>query len=156
MITILKENLLTLLVGTWFIHATNFPMWLKGDKVNPTFNYSLVAEREGVLLDEVKYRQNGKEKSVVGYDTQNSSDSSVFVWRGKGLLYLLKSEWKVALWDDSGQWAVIRFSKTLFTPEGVDIISRTPSLSPAVMDQIKSKMEQDSLLKKHIFSLKML
>ncbi|MFN8344086.1 MAG: lipocalin family protein [Spirosomataceae bacterium] len=156
MITILKENLLTLLVGTWFIHATNFPMWLKGDKVNPTFNYSLVAEREGVLLDEVKYRQNGKEKSIVGYDTQNSSDSSVFVWRGKGLLHLLKSEWKVALMDEAGQWAVIRFSKTLFTPEGVDIISRSSSLSPATLEQIKTKMAQDTVLKKHILSIKTL
>lgn len=154
--TILKQNILTLLVGTWFIHSTNFPMWLKGDKVHPTFNYSLVAKKERVLLDEVNYLKNGKEKTIVGFDTQDSKDTAVFVWRGKGLLHLLKSKWKVALLDNSGQWAVIWFSKTLFTPEGVDIISRTPSLSPAVIDQIKSKMEQDSLLKKHIVSLKML
>lgn len=154
--TILKQNILTLLVGTWFIHSTNFPMWLKGDKVHPTFNYSLVAKKERVLLDEVNYLKNGKEKTIVGFDTQDPNDTTAFVWRGKGLLQLLKSKWKVALLDDSGQWAVIWFSKTLFTPEGVDIISRTPSLSPAVIDQIKSKMEQDSLLKKHIVSLKML
>jgi len=152
----LKENLLTLLVGTWFIHSTNFPMWLKGDKVNPTFNYSPVAKKEGVLLDEVNYLKNGKQKSIVGYDTQDSKDTTTFVWRGKGLLYLLKSKWKVALLDDSGQWAVIWFSKTLFTPEGVDIISRTPSLSPDIIHQIKAQMEQDSILKKHSRNLKTL
>ena len=152
----LKENLLTLLVGTWFIHSTNFSMWLKGDKVNPTFNYSLVIKKEHVLLDEVKYLKNGKEKSIVGFDTQDPKDTTAFVWRGKGLLHLLKSKWKVALLDDSGQWAVIWFSKTLFTPEGVDIISRTPSLSPEIIQQIKSKMEQDSILKKHTMSLKTL
>jgi hypothetical protein len=154
--TILKENLLTLLVGTWFIHSTNFPMWLKGDKVNPTFNYSVVTKKDRVLLDEVKYLKNGKEKSIVGYDTQAPKDTTVFVWRGKGLLHLLKSKWKVALMDDSGQWAVIWFSKTLFTPEGVDIISRTPSLSPAVIHQIQAKMEHDSLLQKHSKNLKTL
>lgn len=145
-----------MLLGTWFIHSTNFPMWLKGDKVHPTFNYSIVSKKENVLLDEVKYLKNGKEKSIVGYDTQDPNDATAFVWRGKGLLSLLKSKWKVALMDDSGQWAVIWFSKTLFTPEGVDIISRTPSLSPDIIRQIKSKMEQDSLLKKHATSLKML
>ena len=152
----LKENLLTLLVGTWFIHSTNFPMWLKGDKLTPTFTYSAVAGKEGVLLDEVNYLKNGKKKAIVGYDTQGANDKAIFVWRGKGLLHLLKSQWKVALWDESGQWAVIWFSKTLFTPEGVDIISRSSSLSPGVLEQIKVKMAQDSVLKKHIPSLKTL
>jgi Lipocalin-like domain len=148
------DNILHTLVGTWFICATNFPMWLKGNKTHPTFHYSLVAHKERTLLDEVKYLQNGKSKTITGYDTQDSSDPMAFVWRGKGLLRLLKSKWKVALIDPSGQWAVIWFSKTLFTPEGVDVISRTPALSSTDLVKIKTQMAKDSLLAPHLESLK--
>lgn len=150
------DKILQTLVGTWFICATNFPMWLKGNKTNPTFNYSLVANKENKLLDEVKYLKNGKSKTITGFDTQDKTDKKAFVWRGKGLLSLLKSKWKVALLDPSGQWAVIWFSKTLFTPEGVDIISTTPTLSPAILKQIKVQMARDSVLTPHIESLKTL
>jgi len=151
------QNIFTTLLGTWFICSTNFPMWVKGDKVNPTFNYSLATKNgEKVLLDEVKYQKKGKEKSIVGYDYQDEKDSFAFVWRGKGLLSLLKSKWRVALIDPKGQWAVISFSKTLFTPEGVDIISRTPKMSAAQLREIKGLMERDETLKKHVESLKTL
>lgn len=48
------------LEGKWYIISTNFPMWLKGDKINPNFNYK-ISEKDGVigLIDEVKYTQNG-------------------------------------------------------------------------------------------------
>ena len=150
------DKILQTLVGTWFICCTDFPMWLKGNKTNPTFNYTLVAHRENVLLDEVKYLKNGKPKTITGFDYQDKTDKTAFVWKGKGLLSLLKSQWKVALLDASGQWAVIWFSKTLFTPEGVDVISRTPTLSVDQLREIKGKMSQDSLLKPHIQSLKQL
>jgi len=150
------DKVLHTLVGTWFICVTNFPMWLKGNKTHPTFNYSLVANQERTLLDEVKYRKNGKLATITGYDLQDSTDPTTFIWRGKGILSLLKSKWKVALLDSSGQWAVIWFSKTLFTPEGVDIISRTPTLSPTILQEIKAQMAQDSVLAPHLKSLKSL
>lgn len=150
------DNILHTLVGTWFICATNFPMWLKGNKTHPTFHYSLVAHKERTLLDEVKYIQNGKSKTITGYDLQDHDDPTVFVWRGKGILSLLKSQWKVAIIDSKGQWAVIWFSKTLFTPEGVDIISRTPTLSPANLQKIKTQMAKDPILASHLESLKTL
>ena len=132
-------------------------MWLKGDKTNPTFNYTATTRKgEKVLLDEVKYLKKGKEKTITGYDYQNDKDSTAFVWRGKGILSLLKSKWRVALIDPEGQWAVIAFSKTLFTPEGVDIISRTPAISEGTMKEIKQLMEQDAELKKHLTSLEKL
>ncbi|WP_461040814.1 lipocalin/fatty acid-binding family protein [Spirosoma harenae] len=140
------------LIGTWFICSTNFPMWLKGDKLNPTFTYSTVASDSGMdrLLDEVKYVKNGSQKTLTGYDYPDKTDSMAFVWRGKGLLSLIQSKWKVALLSPDGQWAVIWFSKTLFTPEGVDIISRTPQLSPQTLDHIKSLMANNPLLSKHL------
>ncbi len=146
--------MLSFLIGTWFICSTNFPMWTKGDKVNPTFNYSLVDNRGNkVLFDEVKYSKNGKEKSIKGYDTQADYDPSKFTWRGKGLLFIAKSEWQVVLQDPKGEWAVIHFSKTLFTPEGVDVISRNKIISEATLEEIKSKMLENDILKKHVPTL---
>ncbi|WP_337040570.1 hypothetical protein [Emticicia sp. 17c] len=148
------QNMLTTLVGTWFICYTNFPMWLKGDKSNPTFNYTeVILKGEKVLLDEVKYYKNNKQRTITGYDYQHKQDILKFTWRGKGILSLLKSQWKVALLAPDRQWAVISFSKTLFTPEGVDIISRTPELSEKDMAEIRKQMEKDSELRKFLPSL---
>ncbi len=148
------DSLLKVIAGTWFICSTNFPMWLKGNKQNPTFTYTPLAEKPGVLLDEVTYQQKGKEKKIIGYDYPDASKPQAFVWRGKGILGFLKSKWQVRLLDPKGEWAVIYFSKTLFTPAGVDIISRQPRLSPKLLQKIKGQMATDSVLKSHIPSLK--
>ncbi|GAB3506669.1 lipocalin/fatty acid-binding family protein [Emticicia fontis] len=148
------QSIFTTLVGTWFICYTNFPMWLKGDKTHPTFNYTITTHKgKKVLLDEVKYLKKGKEKTITGYDFQDEKDSTAFTWRGKGILGLLKSEWRVALIDSKGQWAVIAFSKTLFTPAGVDIISRTPEISEATLREIKGLMEKDEELRGYLSTI---
>ncbi|MBD2753634.1 lipocalin/fatty acid-binding family protein [Spirosoma validum] len=150
------EIVVQALIGTWFVGSSNFPMWLKGDKINPTFTYSITDKKANtnVLLDEVKYLKRGKPKTLTGFDYQDETDPSTFVWRGKGLLSVVRSTWKVALIDPAGQWAVIWFSKTLFTPEGIDIISRTPTLSAETQTHIFALMASDSLLVKHRASLR--
>ncbi len=148
------NNLLQILSGTWFIISTNFPMWLKPNMHNPTFTYTITQKKgEQVLLDEVKYLKNGKFKTITGYDHPDTENKNAFTWRGKGLLIIAKSKWQVRLLDEQKQWAVIYFSKTLFTPEGVDIISRNAGLDKAVLEEIKTKMAGDSVLKKHISRL---
>lgn len=149
-------NLIQTLIGTWFICSTNFPMWLKGDKTNPTFTYAAAGRKRDtkVLLDEVRYVKKGKTKTLTGFDYQDKIESTTFVWRGKGLLSLVRSKWKVVLQDPDGQWAVIWFSKTLFTPEGVDIISRTPHLSATSLNQIKSLMAGHALLVRHLATVR--
>ncbi len=141
------------IAGTWFICSSNFPMWLKGDKQSPTFTYTPLAEKPGVLLDEVTYQKKGKEKVITGYDYPDDSKSQGFIWRGKGILGLLKSRWQIRLMDPEGQWAVIYFSKTLVTPAGVDIISRTPQPAPELIEIIKTQIATDSVLKPHLSSL---
>ena len=80
------------LEGTWYIHFSDFPMWLKGDKKYPTFTYT-VKRRNGVvgLKDEVRYLKKGRAKSINGFDTPVDANPHSFVWRGDGLLALLKS-----------------------------------------------------------------
>ncbi len=113
------------LEGKWYIHYSDFPMWLKGDKLYPTFNYK-VGKRDGNagLHDEVVYEKKGRQKRIVGFDTPTDPGNTTFVWRGNGLLSLLKSKWEILHLDAEQQWAIIHFQKTLFTPEGYDVISR--------------------------------
>ena len=138
-----------LLAGTWFVVSSNFPMWLKGNKTDPQFHYT-VTERRGltVLEDKVTYLKKGSPKSIHGYDKPENGNK--FTWRGYGLLSIAKSKWEVRLMDEDHQWAVIYFSKTLFTPEGVDIISRNKGLSDKTILEIREKMKSDSLLAPHV------
>ncbi len=148
------NSILNILSGTWFIISSNFPMWLDGSKTNPTFTYT-ISEKKGktVLIDEVKYLKKGKIKTIKGYDHQHRDNDKAFTWRGKGWLAIAKSNWEIKLLDEKKEWAVIWFSKTAFTPEGVDIISKKPQLDKATLQDIKTKMLSDSLLKKHVTTL---
>jgi hypothetical protein len=131
------------LEGKWFINNSNFPMWLKGDKTSPTFNYTI--ENKGkivLLLDKVTYMKKGKPATITGFDTPVNNDLTEFIWRGKGILKLLKSRWRILFIDTKHQWAIIHFDKTLFTPEGYDVISRNKTLKPATEMDIKKKLNE--------------
>jgi len=130
---------LNALQGRWYIIHSDFPMWTKGNKIKPNFNYKII-ERKGdtVLLDEVKYFKNGKEKTITGYDLIESQDNRSFTWRGKGLLSITKSKWRIIFFSDDNRWAIIHFQKTLFTPEGYDVISRNKAIDYNLSLDIKA------------------
>jgi lipocalin len=134
------------LQGTWYIHFSNFPMWLKGDKTNPTFNYT-IEKQDGIegLKDEVIYLKKGKQKSIVGFDKSTNTTNTQFVWRGRGLLSLLKSKWQVLYVDPTNTWAVIGFEKTLFTPSGYDVISKNKQISSDFEQIVKRKLKELSI-----------
>lgn len=130
------------LSGKWHIHLTNFPMWLKGDKTHPTFNYSLAKKGEVQgLRDEVSYLKKGKLRSIIGFDSPVSGSDTQFIWRGKGILSLLKSAWEVRYVDPTHEWVLIQFEKTLFTPKGYDVISKSPQLKPEIIAEIRIKLK---------------
>lgn len=118
--------------GRWFVNMSTFPMWLKGDKINPTFNYAL--RKENTLSDTVMFEKNGKQKSIRGIDKFRNQ---TFTWRGNGILKIAKSEWQILYFDRENRIAIIRFAKTLFTPAGYDVISRKKSLEPELEKQIR-------------------
>jgi hypothetical protein len=112
------------MAGRWHIQRTTFPMWLSGSKLSPSLEYGVV-EGDPRLTDTVTYRTRaGAEKTIRGFDTQDQEISARFVWRGKGLLAPLKSEWWVYHFDPSAGVCAIYFGRTLFTPEGIDVVSR--------------------------------
>lgn len=151
------NNIIEKLAGTWYIICSDFPLWLKGDKRSPSFNYS-VKEKKGIKLlqDEVSYYKNGKLKFIRGYDLPDHSNENSFTWRGKGLLFFVRSKWKVHMLNENEGWAVISFSGTIFTPEGVDIVSRNKTVGPILLDQIKAQMMHDEILRSHVRNLVLL
>ena len=131
------------LAGKWYVVQSNFPMWLKGKKTNPTFNYSRVVKKnKPVLLDEVRYTKKSKQKAIIGYDHPVNETNRSFVWRGKGILGFLKSKWSILYLDQNGQWAIIQFKKTLFTPKGVDVISRSKKLTSMLEKEVREKLSE--------------
>jgi hypothetical protein len=118
-------------------------MWLKGDKTSPSLNYAV--ETKGVVIglrDEVISQKRGKQQSIVGFDTPLDGTNTRFQWRGKGLLSLLTSCWEIVHLDAQKQWAIIYFEKTLFTPEGYDVIARRKHLLPETLADIQVALRE--------------
>jgi lipocalin len=136
------------LVGTWHVVATTFPMWLEGRRTQPTFTYSNTRAEQGVTRfdDTVGYLENGAPSTIDGVDTQHPSTPTHFTWRGRGLLALVSSEWDVVLLDADARWAVIAFTPTLFTPAGLDVIARSPTLDPATLQGIRQRLAAEPSL----------
>ena len=124
-------------IGKWYINITNFPIWLKGDKTNPTLSYS-VANKNGIdgLIDRVMFVKNQTPKSFAGFDTPLDDSNRRFVWRGAGKLKLLQSHWEILYFAPDEQWGIIHFERTPFTPDGYDIVSRSTRLTPEVKSEI--------------------
>nr|WP_299422450.1 lipocalin family protein [uncultured Emticicia sp.] len=139
------------LEGKWYIISTNFPMWLKGDKINPNFNYK-ISEKDGVigLIDEVKYTQNGRIKSIEGFDKPLNIENTFFEWRGNGFLSLLSSKWQILYFDSTKQWAIIYFEPTIFTPKGWDVICRESQISSLIMRKVEEKVRELKIFDKLI------
>ncbi|EAP98963.1 hypothetical protein JNB_02305 [Janibacter sp. HTCC2649] len=128
-------DLLGQLEGTWHIVATTFPMWLSGKRTSPTFTY---ARRGDALEDDVAFQSGGRTKHIRGIDTPTGPTS--FEWRGNGLLKVLSSRWQVTHLADDRSCAIITFDKTLFTPAGVDVISRSAAPDDAMWRAIDEEL----------------
>jgi hypothetical protein len=107
------------LPGRWVVKATNFPMWLSGERRDPTFEYVTLRDDPLVLADEVTYTDlDGKVKAIRGVDRWNGQG---FTWKMNGLRGMfVKSRWEVA--GVRQGLVVLRFEKSVVTPAGVDVI----------------------------------
>ena len=128
------------LAGRWYIVASNFPMWAHPARSAPTFDYTPEA---GGLRDEVCYQQAGRTRRILGFDTPVAGEAGAFVWRGRGLLALVTSRWRVALLAEAPSVGVVTFQATWFTPAGTDLIARTPDPSAALLAQLRAAVDLD-------------
>jgi hypothetical protein len=135
------------LTGSWQLHYSTFPMWHRKGVSNVTFNYTPTIEHgESVLKDEVKYLKNGKAKSLKGYDVPDEHDDTKYTWRGYGLLWLFTSKWRVEWMDESKECLIVSFSKTLATPDGVDILFRSKSATESQIQDALAAIKSKNLL----------
>lgn len=133
------------LEGVWYVMVSNFPRWERDDLSDPIFRYT--RREDGRLDDQVAAKQiEGGLETIEGVDTQHETVPTHFTWRGKRLLALFTSEWDVVALDSEGRWAVVYFSSTIATPEGVDIISRAPALSEGDVSAILELIRSDAFL----------
>jgi lipocalin len=143
------------LAGTWYVLESTFPMWLEGKKTDPSFTYDLIAgDEQQRMNDLVRYLNEGEPDSIAGVDTPDPEDSSHFTWRGKGLLFLFKSDWYVVMRAPDRSWAVIYFSSTIATPEGMDIIARAKTLPEETLSQIRAAIAANPTLRTKLTELK--
>jgi hypothetical protein len=145
--------------GQWYIHATNFPMWKSKSKSQQSFTYTLKTKKNGekYFLDQVRYHQKKSKRTITGYDYQNKTHPNKFTWKGKGILFFAKSKWQFDIMAVDKSWAVISFSKTAFTKQGVDVISREQTISEETMNEITDAIYNHETLRskaKNLFTVK--
>jgi len=146
--TLDEDTLARILPGSWTIAATNFPMWLTGERLSPKFSYDVIGHDPLVLSDEVSYvTVEGEQKQILGTDTwlPVADGEGEFRWRGKGLLKLAPSYWVVSGLSTDGSIAVIHFSKSLATPSGIDIVVREGVEVPELRATIARATEEFGL-----------
>lgn len=129
------------LLGTWHVTHSSLPLW-KG-KRNVNITYKNMESSNGTKIDDlVQYQAIGSDKikSVHGVDTATPGNQGAWDWRGKGWLMIASSHWECLGFghaDESNQWVVTYFAKTLFTSAGIDIYSREKQgLPQGVVDEI--------------------
>ncbi|MFD2831033.1 hypothetical protein [Corticicoccus populi] len=112
-------DLSSALPGTWIIKGTTFPMWTSGKRLSPAITYTLKQSNPLKFFDLVTYTNKNKIKEIKGIDHFREGQ---FVWRGNGILKLLKSKWEVIFINDD--LLIIQFQSSLVTPSGLDILTR--------------------------------
>jgi hypothetical protein len=146
-----EHALAKLMPGTWRVVASNFPMWLGADRLDPTFTYGLLGTEPLRLSDDVSYTTaTGEVKHILGVDKWRGEG---FVWHGKKLLRLVSSSWTVAGVSKAGTIAAIRFSKSLVSPAGIDILVREGVSFPEPRAAVAAEAERFGLTAEDFASL---
>ncbi|QIW95613.1 hypothetical protein AMS68_001131 [Peltaster fructicola] len=143
------------LTETWHVTHSTLPMWKS--KRNVRIQYTpLPPSRESIkeldtdrMNDLVTYQGLKGEKisTIEGIDTAATTETGrgEWDWRGKGLLKIASSHWEILGWgsegDTANKWVVTMFAKTMFTPAGIDVYSKSSSgLQPQSVAAIKQAL----------------
>jgi hypothetical protein len=123
--------------GLWHILATNINTWK--DKLTPTVTYSIHAQLPDgrvCLNDLVEYYNKRpcvgyRPTSLEGIDTQLTSQTSRYQWRGQGIWKFLTNDFGFIFVDNETasdrpyQWVATISSSTLFSSGGINLMTRT-------------------------------
>lgn len=144
------------LEGTWFIVASDQPTWISGEKSSPALHYKVTGAEEGraTLEDRVTFVESGAPSELRGRDTQEAEGALSFTWRGTGALSLVSTSWRVMHVAPDKSWAITFYEKTIATPAGVAIISRTPALTAPALAEARAFLVDHSTLSAHVEGLR--
>jgi hypothetical protein len=108
-----------LLPGRWVVKATNMPVWLSGERRDPTFEFRVVRDHPLRLSDTVVYvDSDGRRRARRGTDRWHGAG---FTGRATGLSGLFaRSRWEVA--GARQGLLVIRSGRSFVSPGGVDVV----------------------------------
>ena len=140
--------------GTWSILVTNYGFWRH--RTHPTVTYERLPGPEGgpvSLRDTLRFRKKPllggapRPGVLAGVDVQDPLRPASFLWRGDGLLHLIKSPWSVVAVGPDADWAVTYFARSnVGTAAGMDIYGRGPSLPAETMDAILARLRRDPFM----------
>lgn len=138
---------------TWTVTHSTLKRWRTAQNLTITYgpHPSSTPSRPRVT-DTVSYQSKGQRKlrTVSGVDTAaGEGDTTVWDWRGSGLLKPISCRWEVLGWGErtgeAGEverWAVTWFAKTLFTEEGLDVYcDRREGMSEGTAEEIRRALE---------------
>ncbi|KAH0558570.1 hypothetical protein GP486_004777 [Trichoglossum hirsutum] len=133
-------------------------------RLDDTVSYQWLNSESYQWLKSIQWLSSDAVKTVHGIDTSSEGgDTSSWDWRGTGWLFFVTSHWEFLGWgggdssedvspgEDSstsalpagGDWAVTYFAKTLFTPAGIDVYSRSEAgLSSAKVAEIRAALAE--------------
>ncbi|WP_154793323.1 hypothetical protein [Occultella kanbiaonis] len=132
--------------GTWFVVRTSLPFWRH--RRDPRISY--LSLPDGRVLDAVRYTRRGRERWVLGIDLPVPGGG--YRWRGLGsLTRLTSSMWRVVHAEED--WAVTYFARTLFTPAGVDVYARGPTLGSRAERSALAQIAADPSAAEHLDEL---
>lgn len=101
--------------------------------------YALRSREPLVLDDTVEYHhaRQGR-RTITGVD--RARPDGRMVWRGSGVLALLRSRWEVTGLDSD--IAAIRFQRSLVTPAGVDLLVREGAAVPELRGWAAERLDE--------------
>jgi hypothetical protein len=136
-------------LGTWHIVVTNYGYWKA--RTSPTVTYEPLPPQSGkrAWRDTLRFSKRGllgdKDGTLGGIDVE--LEPGRFLWRGDGLLRVIKSPWWVLIVDPAYSWAVTYFGRSnVGTAPGMDVYGRRPDLAPALMDEILAQVRAHPFL----------
>jgi hypothetical protein len=137
-------------LGTWYIVATNYGFWK--NRIHPRVSYGTVPHEPFAMTDRLTFEARPmlggafRPASLEGVDRQ-AGEPGRFVWRGKGLLSIIRSPWCVVAIGRDYDWAVTYFARSnVGTAPGMDIYARGPTLHPRQVEDIMARMRADPFM----------
>lgn len=173
-----KNPTIAWLSEEWKVTHSTLPMWKS--KRNVRIQYTPLDPSDSSIpkentdriddlvtsqpLDSTKISTiRGLDKAAVGDSTKDSGRGE-WDWRGRGWLKIAGSHWEVLGWGEEegtgNKWVVTMFAKTLFTPAGIDVYSKSrDGVQAETLEGIKKALQEveDESVKKlagEIFEVK--